>query len=274
LYDDPKYWQKFIHPDDLPSLAVNCVVPNNIRETDETFRLFRADGEMRWIHLIEFPVYNQQQEPYRVVVFAQDITEQKRSALELQKLNNQLHELATTDSLTKIANRRQFLTALEQEWNHHQRENLAIAFMMIDIDHFKAYNDRYGHPAGDACLVKVAHQLKVCAHRTSDLVARYGGEEFVILLPSTDRTGAIAVAQRLQEEIAAMKMPNEDAPTGPFLTLSLGVAVVNMPVAVTPDTVIAQADTALYQAKQTRNTFRVVEIGPHEMQNSSIQAPC
>ncbi|MGF1521540.1 MAG: diguanylate cyclase domain-containing protein [Leptolyngbyaceae cyanobacterium] len=268
LYDDPKYWQKFIHPDDLPTLIASCVVPDNIRETDQTFRLFRADGEMRWIHLIEFPVYNQQQEPYRVVVFAQDITEQKRSALELQKLNDQLQELATTDSLTQIANRRQFLAALEQEWKHHQRENLSIAFMMIDIDHFKAYNDRYGHPAGDACLVRVADKLKICAHRTRDLVARYGGEEFVVLLPSTNRTGAVAVAQRLQDEIAAMKIPNEDASTHPFLTLSLGIAVVNMPVAVTSDTVIAQADAALYQAKQTRNTFQVIEIGPCETQKS------
>jgi diguanylate cyclase (GGDEF)-like protein len=127
--------------------------------------------------------------------------------------------------------------------------------MMVDIDHFKAYNDHYGHLAGDDCLKQVAKVLSDCAHRASDLVARYGGEEFIILLPNTEASGALTLAELMQTEIAALNIPHGASPTQPYVTFSIGIAAITPPTHLSPDAAIAAADHALYQAKQTRDTI-------------------
>lgn len=107
-----------------------------------------------------------------------------------KRLNGQLRELAVTDGLTGLANRRQLQDTLEREWQRLQRESRPLALVLLDVDHFNAYNDHYGHPQGDTCLRRVADTLRACINRPGDLVGRYGGEEFLIILPGTDEAGA------------------------------------------------------------------------------------
>ena len=120
---------------------------------------------------------------------------------------------------------------------------------MIDIDHFKRYNDHYGHPTGDACLQQVAAVLKAAMQRACDLVARYGGEEFVCLLPGCDQAPALAKAQALQAALAARGIAHEASPTAAWVTLSIGVAVAQPQAGGRPAALVAAADAALYSAK-------------------------
>jgi diguanylate cyclase (GGDEF)-like protein len=146
---------------------------------------------------------------------------------------------------------------LAQEWSRHQREGLPLTIMMLDIDHFKAYNDTYGHPAGDRCLTQIAKVLKQNMQRPGDLVARYGGEEFIILLPNTHRVGATSIAQRLQAQLAQQAIPHVASPTKQHITVSLGIVVVPMPTEMDDMTAIAIADKMLYAAKRHRNTYHL-----------------
>ncbi|MDB9528076.1 PAS domain-containing protein [Oscillatoria sp. CS-180] len=260
MYEDAEFYKKLVHPEDLRPLRRKMAARATHQPREQTFRIIKADRKSIWIRMVEFPVYSQQGEVSRVAVFAEDITHRKQAELELKLLNAQLQELATTDSLTKIANRRQFVDRLQQAWLHHQRECHSLTLIMIDIDHFKNYNDCYGHPKGDQCLFKTAQLLRRCVHRPGDLVARYGGEEFVILLSNTQREGAIAIAQRIQREMKKLAIPHQASPISPIVTFSLGIAVIRMPNAIGYERAIVEADKMLYQAKQIRNNYRVVEV--------------
>jgi len=157
-------------------------------------------------------------------------------------------ELALSDGLTGISNRRRFDEALVAEWRRSMRERKPLALLMIDIDFFKLFNDRYGHEAGDVCLKQIARLIEQTVKRPADLVARYGGEEFVALLPGTDRAGGIALAERLIASVAELAMPHLDSPLGQ-VTLSVGVAAA-VPTSQTPaDVLLRAADHALYEAK-------------------------
>ena len=184
-----------------------------------------------------------------------DISDRKAAELERQRLHAQLEIQATIDSLTQVANRRQFETVFTQVWPQHRRQRQPLALMMVDIDHFKAYNDHYGHLAGDDCLKQVAQVLSTCAHRASDLVARYGGEEFIILLPNTDASGALILAEMMQKAMADLSIVHGASPTQSYVTVSIGIAAITPPTHLSPDAAIAAADHALYRAKQTRNTI-------------------
>ncbi|MBN1172440.1 MAG: diguanylate cyclase [Micromonosporaceae bacterium] len=177
----------------------------------------------------------------------------------LEAANDQLQELSVTDTLTGLANRRRLAQTLGAEWDRGLQNGQPIAIMMIDIDHFKLYNDRYGHPAGDACLRRVA-AVVTQAVRSSDLAARYGGEEFAIVLPSCDLTNASIVAERVRIAVLALQQPQEDDPspspspsTGMIastITVSIGVASTIPSPDRTPDQLLADADAQLYQAKR------------------------
>jgi diguanylate cyclase (GGDEF)-like protein len=166
-------------------------------------------------------------------------------------LNSALERMAFVDALTGIANRRQFDQRLEAEWSRAYREGRHLALILLDIDYFKRFNDRYGHPAGDECLRRVAWAINSSARRPGDLVARYGGEEFAIILPSSDLTGAMAIAEKVTQTVRAMGLRHEEGGPGGTVTVSAGVAAVRA--ASTGSTLAglkSLADQALYDAKQ------------------------
>lgn len=134
-------------------------------------------------------------------VRASQLLARVKTQLRMKQMADELRRTATTDGLTGVGNRRNFDDMLDREWQRARRQGTALALLLIDVDHFKLYNDRYGHPMGDTCLKRVARSLDGTVRRTADFVARCGGEEFAILLPNTDRDGAVCMAQRALDAI-------------------------------------------------------------------------
>lgn len=169
----------------------------------------------------------------------------KRKAVE-----DQLRLRARTDGLTQLANRQHFDESLNLEWRRAIREKKDISLIFADIDHFKEYNDAFGHQAGDRCLVRISRMIASLTHRTSDLVARYGGEEFTILLPSTDLNGATIFAESIRAAIAALEIRHASSKIEPFVTMSLGVASTRPEQGSPFQKLIEMADDSLYKAKR------------------------
>ena len=216
---------------------------------DMELQVTTARGRRIWVRS-HCEVVVEDGRPKRLVGTVQDTTERMRVQLELQRANSQLAEMSMTDGLTGVANRRRFDQAMAGEWPRSIRQQLPLALLMIDIDHFKAYNDALGHQGGDACLREVAHILARCAWRPGELLARYGGEEFCILLPDSTLDDARVVAQRCLDRLAQAGIPHPATPASPWLTVSIGVASLVPVVGSLPDALIAQADMALYRAKR------------------------
>ncbi len=170
---------------------------------------------------------------------------------DLERINGELAALALQDGLTDLANRRRFDAAIDEEYARAMRNQTSLALVMLDVDHFKKYNDQYGHPQGDECLKKISKSLKTASTRPGDLVARYGGEEFAILLPGTDMGGATAVAERVRLAIQAMQIVHAGN-AGSVVTISAGVAaMVPSRKYNSPADLILLADQALYEAKES-----------------------
>ena len=176
-----------------------------------------AKGNERWVRAQGVAVM-EDGKPVRLLGAFQDITEKKNSDLELHRLNDELTRLSTTDSLTEIGNRRLFDQTLKTEWARAARRGDPVGLLMIDIDHFKEYNDHYGHPAGDACLREVARMIGVAVRRGGELVARYGGEEFAVLLPGASLDDARAAAERCARILGDAKIEHRASPTSAWLT--------------------------------------------------------
>ncbi|MGA0611526.1 sensor domain-containing diguanylate cyclase [Caldimonas sp. KR1-144] len=171
----------------------------------------------------------------------------------LEESNSKLGALSATDGLTGIANRRRFDEALANEWLRAQRSGEPLALLLLDVDLFKPYNDRYGHQAGDDCLRAIAQVMSANARRAGDLVARYGGEEFALIAPGTDEDNALALARGILEGVQAMGHAHEPSPHG-VVTASIGVAVSVPTSEHAPQQLLRGADRALYEAKaQGRN---------------------
>ncbi|MGF1458880.1 MAG: diguanylate cyclase domain-containing protein [Leptolyngbyaceae cyanobacterium] len=168
----------------------------------------------------------------------------------LQAANEELARISVTDGLTQIANRRHFDDILEKEWRRAVREQQEVTLIFCDIDHFKYFNDQYGHPAGDECIVAVAQALQGCVNRATDCLARYGGEEFAVVLPQTDVAGATVIVQQMQAAIAAIGLEHKISGIDTQITLSYGIASVLPQPHILARTLVEQADQALYQAKQ------------------------
>lgn len=169
---------------------------------------------------------------------------------QLQEMNQELEQLATTDSLTRVYNRRRFDDAFLLEWNRSLREGQPLSIVMCDVDHFKAYNDTYGHPAGDRCLQQVAAAISKAGRRPADIVARYGGEEFVLALPRTDLKGATYVAEAIRTELQAANIPHATSAVSDRVTVSIGVATQIPCKEIAPSQLLEAADRALYVAKE------------------------
>jgi diguanylate cyclase (GGDEF)-like protein len=172
-----------------------------------------------------------------------------RTHLTLKRQSDLLRHMATTDGLTQVSNRRCFDESLIKEWRSCGRAHQSLAVVLADVDHFKAYNDHYGHQAGDNCLIAVARALKTAIGRPHDLVARYGGEEFVVLLPQEDLAGAQIIAERMLERVRGLALPHEKSSAAPFVTMSAGVAAIMPDDKSLPADLLAAADQRLYAAK-------------------------
>ncbi len=187
-----------------------------------------------------------------------------KTLMRLAEATRELRHLSLTDGLTGIANRRRFDDALEQEWRRARRAGTPLSLMLVDVDHFKHFNDRYGHLAGDTCLRRVAELLRDTCQRPGDLAARYGGEEFTLLMPATDRHGACHMAECVIKAMASANIEHGSSPTAKHVTVSVGLASIDdtsadwqhwigrpepMDRFDHPRTMTLAADQALYAAK-------------------------
>lgn len=175
-----------------------------------------------------------------------------RTQLRLKLLSDELMRSASSDGLTGLANRRELDRRLDLEWGRAAREGSTLSLLMLDVDHFKLFNDRYGHPAGDQCLRAVAAVVQTQARRATDLAARFGGEEFSLILPQACVSDAQVAAERLRAEVQALGIVHAASPTSCHVTVSIGIASCRpFPGAqgVSAKDLIEQADRALYGAK-------------------------
>ena len=235
----------FAHPDDQPVVAAAlATLLAGTEQVTVDYRAMKKTGGTAWIEarirLVRDAVTGA---PSEMIALARDVTLRYATELELKRL-------ATTDGLTALANRRTFDEALDLEWRRAMRTNERIALLMLDADYFKQYNDRYGHPAGDAVLRMIASILGDQVRRPGDLPARYGGEEFVLLLPGSDMDGAVVIAERIRNDIKRRAVPHETSPLK-HVTVSIGVASCLVMANDETRTVLQQADRALYLAKRT-----------------------
>jgi len=184
-----------------------------------------------------------------LVGFMFDIGERKRAEDKILQLQKELEDLSYRDPLTGIANRRMFDRMLDVEWDKARALGAPLSLVIVDIDHFKQYNDRYGHPQGDACLKEVARVPDRAAARTRDLCARLGGEEFALVLPATDEAAALAVAARCARKLAQAALPHAASGAADTVTCSMGVATMVPGSEDRPAQLVDLADTRLYRAK-------------------------
>lgn len=250
------------------------------------YRICRSrDQETRWIQVWgEFEAPTPALPHGRVTGTVQDITERKQTEQALADYSQVLEQKLRSDPLTQIANRRALDEHVSNQWQRAMRSHRPLALMMVDVDHFKRYNDHYGHIQGDECLKRVAHTLAALVSRADELVARYGGEEFAVLLPDTDAAQALQVAQKMCAALRSLRIEHADSPTAKYVTISIGVACIqprffdsaNAPADANEDAPIStelaqtlygiaaqalfeQADAALYAAKQQGRNCAVLQ---------------
>jgi diguanylate cyclase (GGDEF)-like protein/PAS domain S-box-containing protein len=238
-----------IFADDLPLVMANIarLKLKEITNSTATVRMLKKDGSFVWmennVRLIRDPVTG---EPTEYVLVMRDVGDRKL-------LEDKLSAMAMSDGLTGLANRRAFDEALEREWRRTLREGSEISLLLLDVDYFKAFNDRYGHQVGDDCLRAVAVAISAAVNRVTDIVARYGGEEIAIILPSTNTAGAIKVAQCIRSGIQALEISHEGNIEGAgWVTASIGVATAlsrHGGTMAMPQGLLQAADNALYKAK-------------------------
>jgi diguanylate cyclase (GGDEF)-like protein/PAS domain S-box-containing protein len=239
---------ELIHAEDRPAAAaaLRRHIAGEFEELKMDFRIVHKDGHDVWVEsncrLVRDPGTGA---PSDLVLTLRDISLKKQ-------IETELAALARTDGLTGVANRRAFDDLLEREWGRAVREGSQMSLLMIDVDHFKAFNDHNGHQVGDDCLRAIANALVKTVKRPGDLVARYGGEEFALILPGTDQEGGLRLADAARAAIEALSLPNPGNPTCAWVTASIGVATAVATSGGTirmPEGLLQAADLALYKAK-------------------------
>ena len=259
-----------IHPDDreLARKILSSLAAGKLNHTFR-YRLLCKDVEFRWVEAnLRGYRHSGSVDIAGYVATVRDISAQKEAEdtliaerAVLSQENQYLADLATRDELTGVANRRAFNAALEHEAARHTRLGKPLALLMIDVDYFKMYNDRYGHQEGDVCLKRMAETLQACVGRVSDLVARVGGEEFAVLLPGTDEAGARKVALDMLNRVRSLAVRHIDSPLG-RVTISVGMAIWPSKFRTDTASLVQQADRALYESK--RGGRNRLSIAPEE----------
>jgi diguanylate cyclase (GGDEF)-like protein len=197
----------------------------------------------------ELQVYQAGAADYLIMDRSSDILRARiRTLLTLKRSHDLLERAARIDGLTQIYNRQEFERSLEVEWLRGRRSRQPLSLIMLDVDHFKQFNDHYGHLTGDGCLQHVATVITQCVNRPQDMVCRFGGEEFVVLLPETDHEGAYLLGERIRSAVEGLALEHKGSEASAFVTVSLGVATLS-PSEGNPRTLVQIADEALYRAK-------------------------
>ena len=223
--------------------------------------ILQRQADDRWMHTYEVRTA----QGFTVVARA-EVTDLVRKEQLLAQANAQLSMQSATDGLTGIANRRRFDETLGIEWLRAARNGNSISLLMVDIDHFKLFNDHYGHLAGDECLRRVSQVLSSCVRRAGEILARYGGEEFVMLMPGADLTQARDMAQRCLNRIEQQAIPHGSSPSAPHVTFSIGIACVLPSSPREAESLVNAADTAMYRAKMAgRARYEVADIADWEI---------
>jgi diguanylate cyclase (GGDEF)-like protein/PAS domain S-box-containing protein len=266
-------YREIVHPDDLGEFAT-LLEDCRLGKTGKIlqYRCRKKDGSYLWmesnLRLYHDPVTGK---PFGFVNVVRDISRRKAAEEELEKAFRLVESLASLDGLTEIANRRRLDEVLEQEWRLAIRTGCDISLLLIDVDHFKLYNDIHGHLRGDDCLRQIAKVVLELVSRPSDLVARYGGEEFAVVLPNTPASGARQIAERIRNAVYALNISHEGNAPG-VVTVSIGCATQTPEVDSKLDGLIDAADSALYQAKRAgRNAIESAVPGilqPHDSKSS------
>lgn len=244
----------------LPDLVLLDVQMDGI-DGYEVYRRLKADAESRNIPVIFITAQGGEADEVRglqlgaVDFIAKPINPvivraRVQTHLTLKLQSDILRSMALLDGLTGVANRRKFDEQLLRDWRQSQREQTSLSLILVDVDHFKRYNDHYGHQAGDAALQAVARVLTSTLRRPHDLLARYGGEEFVGVLPNTGLSEAVKLAERMQAGVRALNLEHSGSPEAQVVTISLGVATVVARSDLAPQALVEAADQQLYAAKQ------------------------
>jgi diguanylate cyclase (GGDEF)-like protein/PAS domain S-box-containing protein len=243
-------WASRIHEEDRQKTVDFCVAQSMQGADHEAdYRALTADGDMVWIRDVVHVVRNPDGSPQALVGFMFDISERKKAEDKILQLQKELEALSYQDSLTMVANRRMFDTIFEMEWTKARVTEQPLSLVLLDIDHFKAYNDRHGHPQGDACLRQVARVLDESASRPRDLCARLGGEEFALLLPTTGALAAQEVARRCRKLLAQAAIPHGGSSVSDWVSCSMGVGTIVPGAHDTVRAFLDMVDRRLYEAK-------------------------
>ena len=241
-----------VHPDDADRVAAvfRSLVDGSAERSSVTNRIRHKDGQWVWVE-VEFRVIKDPRsgQASGIIGAMRDISIRKCIEAQLAEAHLKLELLANEDGLTGLANRRSFDGQLSQAHRTAMDTGGQLSMVMIDVDWFKFFNDRYGHPAGDDCLRRVGETILASVRQPRDIAARYGGEEFAILLPKTDHAGALLVAERIRRSVARIALEHGDSPHG-VVTISAGVACVESgTIEVECENLLRAADRALYAAK-------------------------
>ena len=243
-------WIERIHPEDRERTANFCISQSEEGVDHEAdYRALKADGSYVWIRDVVHVIRDENGVTQDLVGFMFDISARKRMEQEVADLNRKLEAWSNQDGLTGIANRRLFDQTMAAEWARGKRSGAPLSLLMLDVDHFKGYNDHYGHVKGDECLIRVAQAIGQAPMRSSDLFARYGGEEFALVLPQTPADAAQLVAEKCRELVAALNIPHAASPVG-VITISVGVCTMVPGEESSCTTLIERADDKLYRAKR------------------------
>lgn len=253
-------WVARMHPDDRDAVVAFCVSQSKSGVDHEAdYRAQTRAGDYVWIRDVVHVVRRENGEVDALIGFMFDITERKRTEEELMRLKAQLEEYSFKDGLTGVANRRMFDSVLETEWLKARQSGQPLSLILLDIDHFKQYNDLYGHLQGDECLRQVGRLLGASALRSRDLLARFGGEEFVLILPETDAAAAAVVAERCRQQIQAARIPHAASGANGHVSISLGTGTIHPGADSDHLAFIASIDRKLYAAKQQGRNRVVAE---------------